>query len=44
MEIIKINQKLNNNEINKYCLKNHLSLIMVSYKENQTSLLINKNE
>lgn len=40
MKDIKINQILTDEEVNKYCLNNNYTLIMVSYKENETILKV----
>jgi len=40
MEEIKISKKLSDKEINKYCKINNKTLIMVSYKDDETILKV----
>jgi len=40
MEKIIIEQKLTDNEVKKYCKNNNKNLIMVTYKDNVTTLLV----
>lgn len=40
MEKIIIEQKLTDTEVEKYCKNNNKNLIMVTYKDNTTTLLV----